>query len=360
MRSWIFLFCIIGLVILKVARIVSLMSTKLGPSPGKCIRYGGRDCQEPDRPFKSQEYPAFQHKTQRRASEKSGSSFRRLSQERQTATESLLPATQTDQSMAYPIYRFYNPTSRGYLSDQKKAHLVCTNNRNPLDTYVEWEWIAFESYTLGYLRNHQSKRYLCFNINGRPVMLRQIRHFSKCLLRINVALKSDRPNRKLLNDVQKSPQNMQQEVVEHSGQITWGAVSKPTNINQALLVREEYPLAADMLHQSERTLNLRERTHPPQIALPQFMWWTTAKHLPEWKLLFCPNGMPFAHYRPHHKRCKHTDLSGNSKQLIMCPRVPSRCRLACAPHSFKEEIKAGGLQCDMKCLQAISCSLVAT
>ncbi|TGZ57774.1 hypothetical protein CRM22_009842 [Opisthorchis felineus] len=359
MRSWIFLFCIIGLVILKVARIVSLMSTKLGPSPGMCVRYGGRDCRGHDRHFKSQEYPStFLRKPQRRASEKSGSSFRRLSQERQTATESLLLATQTDQSMAYPVYRFYNPTSRGYLSDQEKAHLVCTNNRNPLDAYVEWEWIAFEGVTLGYLRNHESKRYLCFNINGRPVMLKQIRHFSKCLLRINVALKSDRPHRKLVNDVQRSPENMQQGVVGRSGQIPWGIVSKQTNTHQASLLREEYPLAADRPHQSERTSNLPK--HSPQISLPQLMWWTTAKHLPEWKLLFCPNGMPFAHYRPHHKRCKHTDLSGTSQQLIMCPRVPSRCRLACAPHSFKEAIKASGLQCDMKCLQAISCSLVAT
>ncbi|KER30844.1 hypothetical protein T265_02779 [Opisthorchis viverrini] len=337
------------------------MSMKLGPSPGKCPRYDGRDRQEHDRHFKNQEYrSAFQNKPGRRTSEKSRSSLRSPSEEIQTTTEGLLFATQTDQSMTYPIYRFYNPTSRGYLSDQKKTHLVCANNRNPLDAYVEWEWIAFESYPFGYLRNHQSKRYLCFNVNGRPVMLKQIRHFSKCLLRINVALKSDRPHRKLVNDEQRSPQNMQQEVVGRSGEITWGVVSKRTNIHQALLLKEEQPLTTGTLRQSERTLNLPERTHPPQISLPQFMWLTTAKHLPEWKLLFCPNGMPFAHYRPHHKRCRHTDLSGNSQQLIMCPRIPSRCRLACAPHIFKQEIKAGELQCDMKCLQAISCSPVAT
>ncbi|KAA3677079.1 uncharacterized protein DEA37_0014066 [Paragonimus westermani] len=239
------------------------------------------------------------------------------------------------------------------MRDELSDHIYFLNTF----TTVEWEWITLTAYSAAYIRNKKTRRYLCFNGNGRPTLLKQA-YIPRCLFRVYALIKTPK---QFSHSVQSRLPDVRRLL---STRNFLNAEKSDENHfpERSVTLRHLLQYANENQNSSESTdKNLQTsavRTHRQTVSLTnlQLVWFSTAAHWPVWRIRFCPNGMPFTHHRPMHGRCRQPQLNRLSDIFIACPQVPIRCKLACMLtfHRSNDE-KSSKLHCDKNCSKLIYC-----
>ncbi|CAH8536379.1 unnamed protein product [Dicrocoelium dendriticum] len=262
--------------------------------------------------------------------------------------QSFLIQVESRQTQPYRVFRFYSIVARAYMGDNGKGSMLSANNRNPLGKEVEWEWIAFPTYSNIFLRNRQTRRYLCFNSNGRPTMLRtaQIR---RCLIKVNALVQT-------VKHLQKEESLRSYSTA--TPHFRNGTSKKPSSIH---ITEKDASWTSSAI---ELGSFAAKRTKTVVVSAFDIVWLSLAVHSPRWRVRFCRNGAPFAYNRPIHDRCQLPQLSSISEMLILCPQIPQPCRVACVPKSIDgvySHVQSKRIlpTCTFHCLQALSCKMNA-
>ncbi|KAF5401943.1 hypothetical protein PHET_04918 [Paragonimus heterotremus] len=264
----------------------------------------------------------------------------------------------SDPIQNYPVYRFYSPVARAYLNDGEQSQIAMANTRDPLGSDVEWEWITLTAYSAAYIRNKKTKRYLCFNGNGRPTLLKKA-YIPRCLFRVYALIKTPKQFSHSVHnrspDVRRLLSTMNIQNAEKSDENYF----PESSVTQRHLLQyaNENLNSSESTDKDMQTSTVRTRRQTASLSDLQLVWFSTAAHWPVWRIRFCPNGMPFAHHRPMHGRCRQPQLNRLSDIFIACPQVPVRCKLACTLtfHRSSNE-KSSKLRCDKNCSKLVYCS----
>ncbi|VDP76911.1 unnamed protein product [Echinostoma caproni] len=276
----------------------------------------------------------------------------------------LILRPQTAPSDLYPVYRFYSPVARAYLTASEEDRLITASIKNPFSALIEWEWISVPTYSGTYMRHVHSQRYLCFNKNGRPILLKNA-YFPRCLLRINAfvnvsskfhnSISRDRimPGTTLnLRGTRTVPKSHKSVSNSLSHSITVNVTEHKHGLNH-----NSTGLISGKSHSGSITRVKQISREVPRIGpvpVPQLVWIGTAAHLPPWRVQFCASGLPFTQLKPGHGRCPFLHLPRLSEVFILQPKISARCMSACRiPEGVRtKNVTHGGVEkCPKECLQ---------
>ncbi|KAL7061643.1 hypothetical protein AAHC03_0498 [Spirometra sp. Aus1] len=227
----------------------------------------------------------------------------------------------------YPAYRFYSLASKAYLSKGNLSRTVVAQNSNPFGRGVEWEWLTQTSLKGAYLRNRETKDYLCFNSYGRPAIRKNAKPLY-CLLHGSL------PNHPLLLQHLRDqfPETSDKKKQQHQKH------SFPTNLSwdSSTTVHEgsdatQSNSSTDSNTQRSGWDNYQHRDSHPRFSIPAVIHLWAKMHYPVWPIGFCRNGRPLANLRPYSGACSHTHLPTLWNYLLVCPPIPSICRQRCHP-----------------------------
>ncbi|TPP67647.1 hypothetical protein FGIG_02608 [Fasciola gigantica] len=250
----------------------------------------------------------------------------------------------------YPVYRFYSSVARAYVTASEGNRLVSASVTNPFSTLIEWEWISIPTYSGAYLRHAYSQRYLCFNQNGRPILLKNA-YFPRCFLRINAYVKPPISfsksfphernifgSRISLHQKTKAPDRRESKLLfnVHSKSSRDGSLDKLRNLSFSNENRSRSSSSNNLFGNSEvKHTGVRHFGHEvTRVPWPQLIWISTAARMPQWRIQFCSNGQPFAHLKPKHNRCPLLELPRLSELLVLQLQVSAACISACRSKEY--------------------------
>ncbi|KAM7540493.1 hypothetical protein Aperf_G00000034596 [Anoplocephala perfoliata] len=214
----------------------------------------------------------------------------------------------------FPVFRFYNPENRAYLSKSTTSREVVAQERNSFSRQIEWEWIPQPRFNGVYLRNKASKHFFCFNKHGRPTARERL-NLRRCLLHGVLRIRDTMKQPKSTNGLSPSGKMQANATTELQLQLQVSDTSENlTNVsNSSYLARMRRSLG--------RSDDLAKFAVPAAIRLASKL------HKPRWHVGFCLNGHAFANHKPYAEKCPSYSLSKRWSLLYICPPVPSQCRI---------------------------------